>query len=278
MSEMVPKKFLRPWRESGVQPRKLQKKDVTEEMKQDTLGYMFLITTARENFELRAFQRKVHFELGLDNSRILFLIGKGLYREDEQITRRIDEEKLLFQDIEEWNFIDSYETLPTKTLFRYHKASQKQAKWTIFQDDDVFINRDSLESALLHRDPNSEEIFCLDKMIKNGRAHRVGKNSLSRDQWPVGFLFPPFCSGPAYVLPRKARQKILDAAELNKNMIDHFPLEDVLFTGLLREAARIEGKELKLIEDVAFHFEMEKRMKLSQRLFLALRRYEYHDF
>lgn len=100
----------------------------------------------------------------------------------------------------------------------------------------------------------------------------MGKNSVSRYQWPVGFLYPTFCSGPAYALGIQASQKILSAAKLNSKMIDEFPLEDILFTGLLREATRINEDNVKIVEDIASHFQREKHTKLTQRLLLALRR------
>ena len=100
----------------------------------------------------------------------------------------------------------------------------------------------------------------------------MGKNAVLRDQWPVGFLYPTFCSGPAYALGTQACQKILSAAELNSKITDEFPLEDVLFTGLLREAAGINEDNVKIIDDIALHFQRDKQTKLTQRLLLALRR------
>ena len=119
---MVPNRFLKSWNENKARPIELQKNFELEISEGTTLDYLFLITTSRENFEQRAFQRKIHFELGLDNSRIVFVVGEGLNREDQIISRRIEDEKLLFQDIQEGNFIDTYENLPAKTLFRYEIA------------------------------------------------------------------------------------------------------------------------------------------------------------
>ena len=111
---MVPHNFLRPWNENNVRLTELQENFELEISGGAALEYLFLITTSRENFELRAFQRKIHFELGLDNSRIVFVVGEGLNREDPMITKRIDDEKILFQDIQEGNFNDAYENLPAK--------------------------------------------------------------------------------------------------------------------------------------------------------------------
>jgi hypothetical protein len=111
---MVPFNFLRPWNENNIRPTEFPKNFELEIPEVAALEYLFLITTSRENFELRAFQRKIHYELGLDNSRIVFVVGEGLNREDPMITKRIDDEKVLFQDIQEGNFIDAYENLPAK--------------------------------------------------------------------------------------------------------------------------------------------------------------------
>ena len=113
-AEMVPCNFLRPWNENNVRLTELPENFELEIPEGAALDYLFLITTSRENFELRAFQRKNHFELGLDNSRIVFVVGEGLNREDPMIMKRIDDEKVLFQDIQEGNFIDVYENLTAK--------------------------------------------------------------------------------------------------------------------------------------------------------------------
>jgi len=113
-AEMIPKKFLKPWNKNEFRPTELDENFEVELSGGATLEYLFLITTSRENFKLRAFQRKTHYELGLDNSRIVFVVGEGINREDQMITKRIDDEKLLFQDIHEGSFIDAYENLPAK--------------------------------------------------------------------------------------------------------------------------------------------------------------------
>ena len=74
---------------------------------------------------------------------------------------------------------------------------------------------------------------CLHHMSQNDRAKREGKNKLSFQQWPAGFILPKYCGGPCKLASADTVFKI--GQVMKRDIAAEFPLEDVLFTGIYRE-------------------------------------------
>jgi len=68
----------------------------------------------------------------------------------------------------------------------------------------------------------------------------MGKWKLSPSQWPGGYYVPDFCTGPGVMLSPDSLSRILQQYDMLDEKNKHFPLEDVLFTGVLRKLAAIE--------------------------------------
>ena len=78
-------------------------------------------------------------------------------------------------------------------------------------------------------------LFLLDAV----RPRRFGKYAVPFDLWESGYFYPSFCTGPCYMTSRPALNKMYDAARQHLDLVAKFPLEDVLFTGIFRQAANV---------------------------------------
>lgn len=102
----------------------------------------------------------------------------------------------------------------------------------VFHDDDTFCNPDKIEN-LSH--DGGDDVTCLTSNLQFHRAHRFGKYKLSTLNWPAGYYIPSFCTGPGVLVSRASVVQIKH--EFDRTAIDNFPLEDVLFTGIMRQKA-----------------------------------------
>ena len=69
------------------------------------------------------------------------------------------------------------------------------------------------------------------------------KNRLSFDQWPAGYFFPTYCGGPCKLVSSNALLKISNV--INHSLVEKFPLEDVLFSGIFRTIANVTNIQHK---------------------------------
>ena len=69
------------------------------------------------------------------------------------------------------------------------------------------------------------------------RPKRFTKYNVTFDHWETGHYFPKFCSGPATGETISTAVKIYEKAKETLNL--DLKLEDVLFTGVLRQTAGV---------------------------------------
>ena len=83
-------------------------------------------------------------------------------------------------------------------------------------------------------------VIILHKLVLDDefqRPKRFTKYNLTFEQWPTGHYFPQFCSGPATGETIQTVIKIYERAVQTLDL--GLRLEDVLFTGVLRQTAGI---------------------------------------
>ena len=146
-------------------------------------------------------------------------------------------------------------------------------KWSIFHDDDAFVNYPKFESIIDHDskpkvgsdlipDP---ALYCMWNGIKPQIPMRFSKYkgessnflvknnvvfSVSSSDYPFGYWFPPFCNGPCAGVPVDISKKLLTVAESRKQ--SSFGLEDVLFTGIYRQIANVTN--IRRLPYICEHF------------------------
>ncbi|KAM4640887.1 beta-1,3-galactosyltransferase 4-like isoform 1-T2 [Discoglossus pictus] len=141
------------------------------------------------------------------SSAILTLFVLGIPHSPEQ-QLALKQEAEFHGDIIQANFTDTYRNLTLKTLAGLAWASQKcnGTRYLLKADDDVYVNTVAL-TKFLHRQTGS---------LYLGRVHwRVSpkRNPESSHFVPVNLYehshFPPYCSGPGYVLSQDVARRLL---------------------------------------------------------------------
>uniref|UniRef100_A0A8C2SQ81 Hexosyltransferase n=1 Tax=Coturnix japonica TaxID=93934 RepID=A0A8C2SQ81_COTJA len=117
-----------------------------------------------------------------------------------------------YGDVLQGSFWDTYSNLTQKTLFLLGWAVRfcPTAQFILKADDDTFIHTPAL---LTHLSTAPQPLYYM------GRVHRgvkPNRDPRSRHYVPIGLypapLYPPYCSGSAYVLSMGAVRLVLDAA------------------------------------------------------------------
>ena len=176
-------------------------------------------------------QRRAIRETYGEGRQILFLIG--MEEPDEKILKEAKNQN----DLLVFNFEDSYENLTTKMFATINYAIEKavdtcQVDNYIFTDDDVFLD---IPKAL--QNLSNSGMTCLCKFLDHdvAKATRQGKWGVSYDQWSSD-SYPAYCEGAGYAFSRDTLVKIY---ELAKSTNIEFPIDDIYFTGILRQKAGI---------------------------------------
>lgn len=87
---------------------------------------------------------------------------------------------------------------------------------------------------------------CLAFLGDFNRPDRFGKYNVTIEQWPSGYFFPRFCSGPCNAIRKRTTWKLHEAAKDCDSK--GFKLEDVLFTGIIRTKAGLPIPGLKTVK------------------------------
>ncbi|XP_068202966.1 beta-1,3-galactosyltransferase 5-like isoform X2 [Palaemon carinicauda] len=189
--------------------------------------------------------------------RTLFIVGATL---DQKLQADVEDEATNYNDIIQYNFIDSYQNLTYKTISWLTWVNQRcpQVPFVIKIDDDVIFNpfhlrqyldqqllspvepkiRQSTESSLPRvqsalRHPATRCIYGYVQL--RSWPHREGKWAVSKEEYPEP-IYPPFTLGPAYIVGGNAVGRLLQYA----SYVPLLKLEDVYTTGLVARAARVK--------------------------------------
>ena len=91
---------------------------------------------------------------------------------------------------------------------------------------------------------------------------RWSKYQVTPEQFPMGYMYPPFCNGPCAAMTTSASEKLYKTA--SKIIQPQFPLEDVLFTGIYRTEAKMNS--ISLVPRMCEHFVANKENLLRSRI------------
>ncbi|CAJ0602705.1 unnamed protein product [Cylicocyclus nassatus] len=102
-------------------------------------------------------------------------------------------------------------------------------------DDDVALNLDRVVDSWKRDSESIRSIFCR-VWIKMPPIRNINsKYYVPENAWPNEY-FPPYCSGPMYIMGKEAIQLILDYAPL----FTPVTVDDVFYTGIIAEKAKIQ--------------------------------------
>lgn len=117
-----------------------------------------------------------------------------------------------------------------------HCKGQENPKRIFFQDDDSFLVVDKVTKMM--QNSTLAPITCLAGFNDESRPFRFGKYNLTFTEWETGYWFPSFCAGPCTAMERSTVKSIYDTAMKSQEL--SFKLEDVFFTGVLRQKANVK--------------------------------------
>ncbi|XP_043938448.1 beta-1,3-galactosyltransferase 2-like [Protopterus annectens] len=235
-----PSDFVSPYNYTFTlnEPDKCQHKDV----------FLVLLITTRVNvFAARfAIQKTWGNESLLPGVSIvrLFLVGIDKHFPD-LLQELLKEESMLFHDIIQQNFMDSYFNLTIKTLMglQWVNTFCPKASYIIKLDGDIFLNTEHLVRLLNLNMPTKVNYFT--GYVIRGTA--PFRDSASKYYAPYELYepdyYPPYCGGSAYVFSGDVAKKIYDIA----HVIKPFNIEDA-FIGvcLKKQGIKITEREKTL--------------------------------
>ncbi|XP_069830756.1 beta-1,3-galactosyltransferase 2-like [Dendropsophus ebraccatus] len=159
----------------------------------------------------------------------IFLVGLPVHIPD-RTQQLLEKESVLFGDIIQQDFMDTYYNLTLKTLMAMEWVTKfcPSASYVMKIDSDMFLNVDYLVHKVLHPNkPVHQNYFT---------GHILGRSLPRRDpssKWYVpkevypDDKYPPYCAGPGYLFSTDMAKKIYDVAQ----EIRVIPMEDV-FMGI----------------------------------------------
>jgi len=195
----------------------------------ETKSTIVFIKSAIEHRTRRDLFRRLYSKLGVPYR---FVVGRNA---DMNVDERVLVEIQSQNDTVVGDFEDTYRNLAKKTYFTYKYARDKcaNAQYMVTHDDDTLCDFARIAAI-------SSPIACLGSIMRNKRAHRLGKWQLSPSHWPGGYYFPVFCNGAGVMLSADSVAKISQQFEMLDEAHRDFPLEDVLFNGVLRSLAAVD--------------------------------------
>ena len=195
----------------------------------DEIELLMLITSHPLSFDRRDAIRQTWASISESNrSKVRHLFVLGAVGNVTNTNRTIEMENVIYGDIIQGNFTDTYTNLTLKTLLSLKWALRycNNTKYVIKVDDDVWLNVPKLLNLLLvegHRLENAVGGLVISSF--NNKTHGQRKTSAMTN------VYPPFCSGTAYVTTMTTVRHIVNISL----KVPLFHLEDV-YIGLCLKA------------------------------------------
>ncbi|XP_069464879.1 beta-1,3-galactosyltransferase 2-like [Ambystoma mexicanum] len=162
----------------------------------------------------------------------LFLTGIA-----PRVQKMLEEESATFHDIIQQDFLDTYNNLTLKTLMGMEWVAKHcpNASYVMKIDNDMFLNVDFLVHNLLIPGIQVRRNYMSCNIVRNAEPQRTRgyKYYVPKEVYPRN-KYPPYCSGPGYVLSGDLAKKIYDVAQ-TMQLIN---MEDC-FTGLCMVALKL---------------------------------------
>ncbi|XP_043938447.1 beta-1,3-galactosyltransferase 2-like [Protopterus annectens] len=165
----------------------------------------------------------------------LFLLGMPTHFKEE-CQHKLDEESMLFHDIIQQDFMDTYLNLSIKMMMGLQWVSTfcPNAAYIMKIDSDMFLNTEYLVKFLNPGMPRRTDYFTgyIVAGTKPVRS-KCSRHYLPKKLYAPDY-FPPYCGGPGYLFSGDMAEKIYNVA----HVIIPFPVEDA-FIGVCLEKLQV---------------------------------------
>lgn len=178
--------------------------------------------------------------------RRVFLLG-ALDGDAERKTRvsraALFDESRRFDDVLLGDFLDTYRNLTRKHLMglRWAVRSCERVRYIMKTDDDIVVDVYSVLEKLRSGVADCEDCV-VGYLLRNMAPVREPANKwyVSETEY-AGNIYPDFVSGWLYVTQPRLASRLLDRVERSH---EHFWIDDVFVTGMLRRAANAEIRDI----------------------------------
>lgn len=211
-------------------------------------GILFVVKSAIEEFKERNVIRKTWMPKALSlNMSIIFSVAISL---NSSVNNLLMNEANKFGDILQASFLESYHRLALKTYFNMRWINQHCSGlgYVFVTVSDVIVFPHALLNLTMTMAPINNTIlgYC---WLSGSRPTRDKKfiSYISEKVWPDS-KYPPYCNGSGYLMTGDVPEKLLKAIPGGPDnwqwayKMDH--LEDVVFTGYLRQRANVNIKQV----------------------------------
>ncbi|XP_055332848.1 beta-1,3-galactosyltransferase 5-like [Paramacrobiotus metropolitanus] len=246
---------------------------------------IFIFTWAKQ-IERRKAMRETWGSLATTDCgfRLIFVLGlqnetPGTQAECKKIQAHVDDEARQFKDILQFgHFIDNSRTSTQKATMTFEWSLREcpNAEYTLKGEDHVWVNLPDFTKWI--KEQKGDSIM----------GHRVYGGSVvfrdpqsffyvSRDDW-IDDTYPEYMTSMMYAIPQKILKTLVDKAKTMKQM----PLEDVFFTGIVADAAKVprlnhESYEYDYIIDKNKKIGCPKKDLLAVRYMPPTEQYKYWE-
>ena len=165
---------------------------------------------------------------GQFKTRTVFVIGQV---QQEDLSRRLEEERRTYSDLVAGHFVDSYRNLTYKHLLGYRWVTEhcEGADFVLKSDDDQFVDTFQLPRYLqTFLPPPSQAWFLCNILQRAPIRSEDSKWFVSQSEWPES-AYPPYCAGWAYVTTLPTVSRVLAWAGQHQ----YFWIDDLHVTGFL---------------------------------------------
>ncbi|XP_053634031.1 beta-1,3-galactosyltransferase 1-like [Cherax quadricarinatus] len=168
---------------------------------------------------------------------VVFMVGLAKTTEEQNI---VNQESILFRDIVQGNYTDTYHLLSHKALTSLQWVTQhcSHVPWILHADDDVLIDI-FLLSKFLESSASPHSFLCY--TWETSEVRRIGRWCVRPEEFPES-MYPPYCGGGAWAMATPLVSRLLKAAT-------HAPflwVDDAYITGVLAKYADVgHSNELK---------------------------------
>ncbi|XP_050517105.1 beta-1,3-galactosyltransferase 5-like [Diabrotica virgifera virgifera] len=165
-----------------------------------------------------------------ETKKIVFVIGDPGSPEQQ---KKLEAESVLFGDIVQGNFRDTYRNLTYKhvMVLKYFVYHCPQAKFLLKTDDDVFINWPSLNNFLIYhlfRFGDRETVYCITRPPSPVDRSDT-KWVVTIDEYPEE-VYPQYCLGYVIVYTSEVAFSLYEEAQTSNAF---FWIDDAFVTGIL---------------------------------------------
>lgn len=211
----------------------------TDKMCEGNPDLLITVSSAANHTESRDVIRKSwgNWKKYLSNLsyRVVFVLGLTMNATEQ---KDINAESEQHNDIIQADFLDSYQNLTYKSIFSLKWAEEfcASANFVLKVDDDVYINIFTLATEIEGRfglSKGSAHLICCGHIFHKNEVIRdeASKYHVSREEWLRDGVYPPFCSGAAYMVSRDVSRDLVRLSTSER----FFKLDDVFITAVLRQ-------------------------------------------